>query len=82
MGIIYLAKNDLKKAKENFEFSLNLCENNIISLVGLGNVFYELNDFEEATIYHQKVYNIDNQEIQAIIGLGNTLYSQEVTKYF
>jgi len=71
LGNLYIATNNLEKAKETFEMALNENPNSSLACQGLGDVFNSIEEFEAAkTMYEWAVKN-DSQNQSAINSLAN-----------
>jgi GT2 family glycosyltransferase len=63
LGNIYLATDNLEKAKETFEMSLNENPNSSLACQGLGDVFSSVEEFEAAkTMYEWSIKNDETNE--------------------
>ena len=71
LGNLYIATNNLEKAKETFEKALNENLSSSLACQGLGDVFNSIEEFEAAkTMYEWAVKN-DSQNQSAINSLAN-----------
>jgi len=63
LGNLYIATNNLEKAKETFEMSLNENPNSSLACQGLGDVFSLVDEFEAAkTMYEWSIKNDETNE--------------------
>jgi predicted Zn-dependent protease len=78
LGVYYLAKNDLEKANEHFQISLELDGENAYTLAKSGETLYRLGEKQKAEEIFDYVLNIDvSIYIQTLTSLGLQRQGQE-----
>ncbi len=79
IGQANLIRNDIEKAKENFEKSVSLNQNLIGALMALGSLYYQEGAFKKAIGHFARVVRLDPSNDKAFFNLG--VCHQELEEY-
>ena len=67
LGLIYRAKQDLARAKANYESALELQPDNLVALIGLGVVAQKSGDFERAVHYYSRAVTVEPSDSEYLL---------------